>query len=404
MTKTKKKVCPDCAQVFGSAHALGSHRKSVHGLHGGPQADPNFIDIQVRLPRPTEPGAHPIQCPVCNSVTTIEYTEDGEIKHKSSEKPSSSGGEPKHTYPYIVYEHPIIIKQRMRQRAGKKTVVMMGTHSRSGPLAPWHEEGIDEWWGLNDSATIFQKNDKMHLFDRWYQVHHRWRFTRRQTRYADDHWHWLQNCDVPRIFMQRAYADIPGSEAIPLREICETFIGDRLPRGSGYVTQYFTSTFCYMIAQVMLEKLKGINDWDRIEFYGCELEQLETEYFRQRPGMEWWMGKASEMGIEVYFPHDTFIGYAQDIQPGRLINYDDYMAYGFKSPSKAEAEANKEPLGEDPVEENNIGAWEDYFPSHIKTANQGFHELAVRTNWIEDLEITSEALNELWDEQVQLQE
>ena len=144
----------------------------------------------------------------------------------------------------------------------------------------------------------------------------------------------------------------------------------------------------------------GIEDWERVEIYGCELEQLETEYFRQRPGMEWWLGVLAAMGIEVYFPHDTFIAYAQDIamtpQGQRLVQYDGYMAYGYKSPSMEEAKANNLPIGVDPVEENVIGAWEGHHTSFQHGMNEGLAQLQKRTA-ITDFKENTELLYE-WEE------
>jgi hypothetical protein len=162
------------------------------------------------------------------------------------------------------------------------------------------------------------------------------------------------------------------------------FINDLLPRGAGYVQTYYTNTFSYMLAQVAYEKKMGIKDWERIEIYGCELEQLETEYFRQRPGMEWWLGIVAAMGIEVYFPHSTFIAYAQDIRVDpqinqqRLFQYPGYMAYGYKSPSMEEAKEQNLPIGVDPVEENVIGAWEDYHTWFIHGLNEGIAQMTKR--------------------------
>ncbi len=398
MAKQKSKksvVCPTCERTFGSPAALRSHRLSVHG-----EANPmvpnrgDEITFNVSLPMVSH-GIHTINCPLCASETALTMDKDGKasVGKLSSIRPSSSGAE-KNTYPHYVREHPIIIRERMIQRKGKKTVVMMGTHGRSGPLAPWNEIGIDEWWGLNDSAVIF--GDKMPLFDRWFQIHHRWRFTRRQTRYSEDHWKWLQKSEVPQIYMQRHFADVPNSVKFPLREVSELLIGDKLPRGAGYVQQYYASTFSYMLGLVIYEKLTGINDWKRIEIYGCELEQITTEYFQQRPGMEWWLGQCAAYGIEVYFPHDTFIAFAQNVLPNAIENYPGYMVYGYDSPSKAEALARGEPLGEDPIEENLVGTWEDLpYKSFVSMANKSLADYTVRTNWVEEFEETMPLLNEL---------
>jgi len=386
--------CPHCNRTdLKSNAALKSHIRAKHP-NINPETGKAAVEgrtLTVELPE-LQPGRHAINCPFCQSPTQIFINNEGNIA--SSEdmeelKPKSSSGRGKMFWRRSG-AHPVVIDERFRQRrrpdgTWKNTVAMMGTHGRTAPKMPWREPGIKERWLLNDSHDI--EYVKQHVeagrVDRWWQMHHRWRITRRLTRHSGDHWTWLQNdTNVPRKFMQRKYADIPGSEGFKLREISEMFIGDRLGRGAGYVQVYYTNTFSYMLAQVAYEKKMGIIDWERVEIYGCELEQLETEYFRQRPGMEFWLGILVNMGIEIYFPHDTFIAYAQDIvqtQYGpRMVQYPGYMAYGYKSPSKEEAIAQKLPLGVDPVEENVMGVWEDYHKWYIHGINEGVAQMSKR--------------------------
>lgn len=140
-------------------------------------------------------------------------------------------------------------------------------------------------------------------------------------------------------------------------------------------------------------------DWERIELYGCELEQLETEYFRQRPGIEFWFGLCVAAGVEIYVPEACYMAYAQDVVPDertggrtqKMIQYPGYMAYGYKSPSMEELkERNKmaleqnlvqEAVGVDPVEENVIGAWDDSeWMDHIYAFNNGLADLIRATD------------------------
>lgn len=395
----KNIICDDCDKSFASQPALRSHKASVHEKANAiaPKTG-DTINFNLSIPMQPE-GLHNIACPLCANPTHMKVNKEGAVEvGASTDRPSSSTGETKHAYPHHIREHPMIIRERMKQRQGKKTIVMMGTHGRSGPLAPWNEAGIEEWWGLNDSNVIFE--EKMPRFSRWFQIHHRWRFTRRQTRFDKDHWKWLQKSEVPQIYMQRHFADVPNSVKFPLREVSELLINDKLPRGAGYVQQYYASTFSYMLGLVIYEKLTGVNDWDRIEIYGCELEQIETEYFQQRPGMEWWLGQCAAHGIEVYFPHNTFIAFAQNVFPGKIENYPGYMTYGYDSPSKAEALARNEPLGEDPTEENLVGTWEDLpYKSFISQANKTLTDFQIRTNWTQDFEDITPQLNELLEAQ-----
>ena len=385
--------CPHCTRDnLKSKNALAAHIRAKHPAvnlapTGHPEAPPTQ-QIVVEMPL-MEPGSHPLNCPFCKSQTQVFIKDDGTIASSSEmpKPPTSSEGRDLGTLKRAA--HPVAIEERLRQRkredgTWKNTVCMMGTHGRTAPKMPWYEPGINERWLLNDSHDIYfvKKHVEAGRVDRWWQLHHRWRFTRRLTRYSGDHWTWLQDNNIPRIFMQRKYADIPNSEGFKIREISEMFIGGLLPRGAGYVQTYYTNTFSYMLAQVAYEKKMGIIDWERIEIYGCELEQLETEYFRQRPGMEWWLGLVAAMGIEVYFPHDTLIAYAQDIQMAgggqRLLQYPGYMAYGYKSPSMEEAESRGEPIGVDPVEENIMGAWDDYHRWFIHGINEGLSQMNRR--------------------------
>ena len=376
---------------------------------GRPEQQP-MQQIAINMPL-MDPGVHALNCPFCQSPTQVYIKEDGTIGKTSDIPPAqSSSGGGKRRFPKRA-AHPVVVAARLKQRWNneenrwKHTVAMMGTHGRTAPKMPWYEPGVAERWLLNDSHSIDYIKGHMDesRVDRWWQMHHRWRFTRRMTRYSDDHWTWLQETKVPRIFMQRHYADVPNSEGFKIREISEMFIGDRLPRGAGYVHNYYTNTFSYMLAQVAYEKKMGIMDWERVEIYGCELEQLETEYFRQRPGMEWWLGIVAALDIEVYFPQDTFIAFAQDIgvnQQGQqqMMQYPGYMAYGYKSPSLEEAKAHNLPIGVDPVEENVIGAWEDYYIDYVHAMNEGLAQMQKRhiaENYKQELEALDKWMLEL---------
>ena len=418
--KTSKKTlsCPVCGKPgFKAPGPLASHVKSLHpGFNLNEKAfDGSKGTYQATYEIPVmEQGFHEINCPACRRLTMAYYKEDGTLAGSSKEipkPPSSSEGAKNVTHPRR-NAHPIIINERYKMRWNgdegrwKNTVAMMGTHGKTAPEMPWFEEGVAERWLLNDSHGIpfVEPHVEAGKVDRWWQLHHRWRTTRRHTRHATDHWQWLQDVGtVPRIVMQRKYKEVPNSEGFPFREVCEMFLSDKLGRGAGYVQYYFTNTFSYMFAQVLYEKVKGIKDWERVELYGCELEQLETEYFRQRPGIEFWMGMAVAYGIEIYVPEPCFMLYAQDMvqtQRGQaMLQYPGYMAYGYKSPSLEEAKAQNLPIGVDPIEENVIGAWDDY-PAidHTYALNEQFAKM-VKRNDISEFKQENEELNK-WLDQV----
>jgi len=402
--------CPHCEKSdFKSPSALKSHILAKHPDLAAPNTELAPVKLEGEN---IHPGYNHINCPTCRQPALVYIKEDHTIASSSEipkDLPSSDRG--KKNNPHKRGAHPIFIasryKMRWNEKEGrwKRTVAMMGTHGKTAPEMPWHEVGIDERWLLNDSHGIMYVAPHVEAgrVDRWWQLHHRWRVTRTNTRHASDHWEWLKNVKtVPRIVMQRKFREVPNSERFPFREICEMFIGGKLGRGAGYAQYYFTNTFSYMFAQVLYEKQMGIKDWERIELYGCELEQLETEYFRQRPGLEFWFGMAAAYGIEIYVPESCFMMYAQDIVTNQMrqqymIQYPGYMAYSFKSPSLAEAKANNLPIGTDPIEENVIGSWDDYeYIDHTYALNEGLSR-SLKSHNMDDFRRENDVLNEWLD-------
>jgi len=90
----------------------------------------------------------------------------------------------------------------------------------------------------------------------------------------------MSDKDYP-IYMQEAHEDIPGSVAYPLEAALELAGG-----------KYFDSTFAYMAAMAMLEKV------DQVELIGFEMRD-ETEHLYQKPNAFYWIGRMEEAGIEV---------------------------------------------------------------------------------------------------------
>ena len=410
---TKNIECPICKRAdFKSASALKSHMGAKHPAGTEVPAGQFPTLAALNVPDNVQPGYQPILCPTCKQQATVFVKDDHTIASSSEIPKTPTSGLNRGTVaPQKRGTHSAIVSARYKMRWNtkedrwKRTVAMMGTHGKTAPDMPWHELGVDERWLLNDSHGIHYVSPhvKEGRVDRWWQLHHRWRVTRRNTRHATDHWQWLQEVKtVPRIVMQRKFREVPNSEGFPFREICEMFIGGLLGRGMGHVQYYFTNTFSYMFAQVLYEKAKGIKDWERIELYGCELEQLETEYFRQRPGLEFWFGMAAAYGIEIYVPESCYMLYAQDFvkdQLGRqfMVQFPGYMAYGYKFPSLEEAKALNLPIGVDPIEENVIGSWDDYeYIDHIYAINDSFANM-VKVNTLDDFVKENDELNKWLD-------
>lgn len=59
-----------------------------------------------------------------------------------------------------------------------------------------------------------------------------------------------------------------------------------------FQTDYFSDTICYMIALALMEGYK------RIFLYGIDMH-LEEEYADQKGGVEYWVGRAGGMGVQI---------------------------------------------------------------------------------------------------------
>ena len=256
----------------------------------------------------------------------------------------------------------------MRQREGKPTFVCVGTSPDSAGLTAWDEPGIVGYAAVNDCHVLpFTRMDKI---THWYQLHHRWRFTRRNPRYGpNDHWAWLQQEHDFPIYMQKRYDDVPSSTPFPLREITEKYMAARLGRGGGFQRKYYTCSFSFILPHVldMLETKYMPSDYNpihdppyaRIEFYGIELAQKQ-EYIEQRPGTEFWSGYCMGRGIQFYVPQDTKIFHG-DLYGYRTPNRAGAIA-GIRAgnPGISSAQAVAMAVGENIADDDNVGVWAAY--------------------------------------------
>lgn len=217
-------------------------------------------------------------------------------------------------------------------------VAIVGFSETTRALAPYDNPEY-EIWGLNEEYHY----PWMKRFDRWFQLHPRWDYSRTNNLNDPNHFAWLQNiegvcsfckgvgkmpnqpeqdcmfCDhgyfkpisregVP-VYMQEAWDDIPGSITYPLEEITARFIPHL-----GY--QYYTSSPVYMLAMAMML------DFKEIELYGFEMGS-NTEYHYQRACFEYWIGLAQGLGYKVSLPS------AKNILQGKLYGYEN-MQTGYR--------------------------------------------------------------------------
>jgi len=88
---------------------------------------------------------------------------------------------------------------------------------------------------------------------------------------------WLEKARVAPIWSWQPYAD----QKYPLKEVMKRF-----------GTSYFTNTISYMLALAVYAK------FERIRLYGVDAPYGGI-YFMEKSGLEYWIGRAQEAGIEV---------------------------------------------------------------------------------------------------------
>ena len=217
-------------------------------------------------------------CPMCQCPIRIARREDGSADHYEYID--------EHERQHLPNPIPPVLKDFLRaERAGKKTVAVVGSDWASGPWAPF---GEIEVWGMNMlHGRPWFKTEDVSL---WLQIHPKWVFAKDNPH---NHWEWLQQEHPFPIYMLSVYDDIPSSVQYPLRLVQNDI--KNIVRGELPVKKIFTSSFNYQIA---LALNRG---YERIEMYGISLLG-EGEYAYQREAMAYWMGKADGMGVEIWLP------------------------------------------------------------------------------------------------------
>lgn len=247
----------------------------------------------------------------------------------------------------------------------KDKLAIVGFATTTRHLAPYDDPEY-EIWGLNEEYNY----DWMKRYDRWFQIHPRWDYTRPNNMNHRNHWLWLQNksgkcmrcegegswatedkgekqthtcpeckgsgeykppenrANLP-IYMQEHWDDIPNSIAYPLdaaKALLPTTLNQK---------DYFTSSAALMLT---LARLMGFK---RVEFYGFEMGTM-TEYHYQRANFEYLVGLFSwDMEIvvpeistlmrgELYGFKNMKTGFRQNLEMRKVILEDQVKKAGRK--------------------------------------------------------------------------
>lgn len=155
-------------------------------------------------------------------------------------------------------------------------VAIVGTADCSRHKAPYDNESW-EIWSLGANARDIPR------YDRWFEFH-----TQRVLRNANS-WEtifpFFGQCG-DKLTLGHPCTELPKAKLYPLEEIKVRF------------GNYFTSSIAYMIALAIHEGAKEIGIW------GISM-LADEEYARQRPCVEYYIGIAQGMGINVVIAEES---------------------------------------------------------------------------------------------------
>jgi hypothetical protein len=268
----------------------------------------------------------------------------------------------------------------------KPTVCLIGMAETTRDLAPWDDPNV-EIWGINESYARRNKAQKkeprnkdevrppyVRRWDRWFQLHPSWDYSRPDNFNHENHPHWLvgregrcmvcgghgklktsgkpcEECGATGvydpaadrrfemgfpfpIYMIEETPTVPGSVTYPLDGILASY-GKNAEN-----VRYFTNSFGYMVALALHLGVK------RIEAYGFEMSS-KTEYGQQKPNANFWAGIAIGKGVEFFIPEgctllagkETLYGYEK--VPGMTSMHSEIQVNALEQAfQKAQGELN----------------------------------------------------------------
>jgi hypothetical protein len=189
----------------------------------------------------------------------------------------------------------------------KKVAILGFTATRK--KAPYGNPEF-EVWGLNDLYR-FRAADDIQRWDRWFEIHTpecieqmgdaklAANAGRVALPSANEHYQTLASwgLELP-VYMVSKVAEVPNSVAYPLEAILDEFSPCFMKRDRA---KYFTNSISYMVALAIYE------GFEEIHIYGVDMATngVDTEYAKQRPSCEFWLGVAVGRGIKIEIPDES---------------------------------------------------------------------------------------------------
>lgn len=160
-------------------------------------------------------------------------------------------------------------------------IAILGSHPATRSLAPFSDGDWTIWACSPHNARNLPRHDA------WFELHDPVEDPTRPPRYLA----WVKS--LPLVFMRdrAAIADYPGAVAYPEPEMRARF-----------GPFFFTSSIAYMLAKAIADlSALPVTRPKTIGIWGV-MQATPTEYSYQRPGIQYFIQRARESGIEVVAP------------------------------------------------------------------------------------------------------
>ena len=169
-----------------------------------------------------------------------------------------------------------------------KKIAILGSAVSSVRFAPFNDPSWEIW-------SCSPANRNIPKCDVWFELHN----VEVKLREGLAEWmDWLKT--KPKVYMQQALPDFPGSVMYPLQEM--------IVKHGRY---WWTSQIAYMQALALEQCEKG----DVIGLYGVDMA-ANAEYSQQRAGCYYFMQKTEEAGITLVIPPESDL-----LEPPPLYGY-----------------------------------------------------------------------------------
>ena len=203
---------------------------------------------------------------------------------------------------------------------GPRKVACIGKAPSSALLAPFDDPAW-EIWILNTLAS----SNEVPRWDRQFEIHDLSLIQDPKAGYGN-YYEWLKKQTKPVYTRDAPPEDFAGGIQYPLSKVLKTF-------DTFAGRDYMTNTVSLMVALVLHEHISENKPVQEIGLWGVDMAQqglahgggagyFSSEYARQRPSVEYWLGVANGLGIKVTIPDQSDL-----LKAGCIYGYQHTDAY-----------------------------------------------------------------------------